>query len=305
MGSETVSGVQIKDMRAIPPTPWRHWSRFAPNSHEFVDPAGDRVVRAVLFERLEPGDATMMAASHLPTHINSYDVLIASLRLPLPGSGLDPIEPIGGALMMRPECLLAAGGGPLALIPGPTDHLQVNLYIHTDGPSGEPMITLDQLAETTAKLEREHPGSVHADRGEFVTADGEVHELLEICWEDRMGRKFPFPDPPRLSVPLLLPITAYPWQPVEPGVQIKPFLTIAPVGPELKLVKLDKGAGFPSPESEKAQFVAVMAGAVRAVATRVSDISGIFAPAGESLGTLVAEEPSLLWLIQWDRKPRD
>src|SRR5271154_7339372 len=120
------SGLQTRDMKEVRRTPWPHWTLFDPNTHELVDPAGDRTIRVVCFERLYPGgEGTIMSASYVPRHLNSYDVLSANLKLPLPDSGRDPVDPIDGIVMMRPECLLAPGRGGMPASPPATDHIQV------------------------------------------------------------------------------------------------------------------------------------------------------------------------------------
>lgn len=292
-------------MSQVRRSPWPHWTSFNPNTHEFIAPTGDHRIRVVCFERLHPGgEGTIMSASYVPSHANSYDVLFANLKLPLPDAGRDPVDPIDGILSMRPESLFTQGRGAMPAQPPATDHIQVNIYLHVDGPSGEPMIMLPELVETVAELERDQPDRVRADKGEYVAADGTVHELLEVCWEKRMGRKFRYPQPPRLSVPLVLPVNAYVWAAsrTDPGAHIKPFLSIAAGGPVIKLVKLDKGAKLGAKKLDKHRFMAVLAGAVRDHSNTSGELSVLYGPPGESFGTLVAEQPTLLWVVDWQPK---
>jgi hypothetical protein len=292
-------------MSKVRRSPWPHWTSFSPNTHEFIDPAGDHRIRVVCFERLHPGgEGTIMSAGYVPSHANSYDVLFANLQLPLPDAGRDPVDPIDGILAMRPESLFTQGRSAMPAQPPATDHIQVNIYLHVEGPSGEPLITLPELAAMVAKLEREQPDRVRADKGEYVAADGTVHELLEVCWERRMGRKFRYPKPPRLNVPLVLPVNAYAWSAsaVDSGVHIKPFLSISAGGPVIKLVKLDKGAKFATTRLDKHRFIAVLAGAVNDRGKSLSDLSVLYGPPGEMFGTLVAEQPTLLWVVDWQPK---
>lgn len=293
---------QHRDLRQVQRSPWPHWTSLRVNTCELLDPSGGRVVRVVCFERLEPGDVTQMSAGYVPRHRNSYDVLAVNLKLPLPDSGLDPVEPIGGHVSLRPECLLWQGGSGMP-VPAPiTDHVEINIYLHSEGPSGEPMITLDRLAAAVAKLDSDHPGHMRHEHGEYLEPDGTLREALEVCWETVMGRPFAYSDPPRLGVPLTMPMGAYPWysSSEQPGVHVKPFITIGAMGPSLKLVKLDEGADLDGVMLDGHRFVSVLAGGIRYDGQHVGDLNVIFGSPGDQLGPIVAEQPSLLWVVDWN-----
>ena len=95
---------------------------------------------------------------YVPRHRNSYDVLFVNLKFPLPGSGPNLAEPIGGTLTYRPECLWSEGGTTYAATPPVSGHIEVNIYLQSEGSSGEPMVTLRQVASAVASLDREQPG---------------------------------------------------------------------------------------------------------------------------------------------------
>jgi hypothetical protein len=275
------------------------------NTYEFVDREHGRVVRVFSVERLEPGDTTQMALEYVPRHRNSYDVLFVNLKFPLPGSGPNLAEPIGGTLTYRPECLWSEGGTTYAATPPVSGHIEVNIYLQSEGSSGEPMVTLRQVASAVASLDREQPGCLQHARGEYLAPDGTVREALEVCWERIVGGKFPYPDPPPLDFPLTFPVAAYPWHPSpsEHGVQYKSFVSVNATGPFVKLVRLDEGAELGSVSLDEHRLVAVLAGRVRYESESLSDLNVLFGSPGTVLAQMVAEEPTLLWVVQW--RPKD
>jgi hypothetical protein len=293
--------VQIQNMRQVQQLAWPHWTAMRTNTHEFVDPEGDRGVRVFCVERLEPGEVTQMASDYVPPHRNSYDVLFVTLQLPLSDTGVDAAEPIGGSFTYRPECLWTEGGKSFPASPPVSDHIQVNVYLHTNGHSGQPMITLGQVSEVLEELEREHPGSVQRARGEYLAPDGSVRETLEVCWERVMGYAFPYPAPQPLSFPMNFSVTAFPWHRSlnEPGVRYKPLVRINALGPVVKLVHLGEGAVLGAIPIDNYRFLSVLAGRVSYGQESLSDLTVLFGSPGAQLQQIVAEEPTLLWVIDW------
>src|SRR5258707_886613 len=108
----TRTGVQIQDIGTLEisdcPT--------APNlmflDHHFIDP-GRRTMRVKSFYRLNPGDVHFRNSKkdqnatdldgHENRHRHNWEKILLDLQLPLPDSGLDPIDPIGGWVRYHPE----------------------------------------------------------------------------------------------------------------------------------------------------------------------------------------------------------
>ena len=157
------------DMTTVPRRPLPHWTLLSSNLAELT--AGDqgRTVRVLCFERLEPSrvNNTQMAAPYVPRHRNSYDVFVMNVELPGNVSGLDQLDELGGELLYRPEGLLFEGGVPMSQGLGPPneDFVQINLYVHTEGPSGEPLLTFDRVETLLDRLATELPGEFLRERG--------------------------------------------------------------------------------------------------------------------------------------------
>lgn len=295
------SWAQYVDMRSVQRRVWPHWTSLRVNTCELIGPSANRVVRVVLFERLEPGEPTQLAPAFIPRHRNSYDVLSVSLKLPIPGSSVDPLEPLGGELIYRPECLLSeAMPGPVPV--PPEEHVEVNIYLHTEGPSGAPMITLDQIETCVAKLDRDHPGRLMLERGEYLQDGGIVREALEVCWEEIHNRPMIYSELPAVSAPVIFPIPATPWSsfPDRTGTEVKRFAAIKNTGVSMELLRLDEGASLPSEVLGLSRFVAVLAGRIRYKDQTLDDLSVIFGGPSQKFGRIHAENRSLLWAVNWE-----
>ena len=300
------AGIEVKDMRNVQSAPWPHHTDARNNTYEFVDAEGGRTVRVVRCARLEPGELNHAAIYRRPRHRNQYDVLAISAQMRSSGAIEDRADPIGGVVMVRPEGLLFEGGAPdgeAALAPR-SEHAQVSVFLHTNGPSGEPLITLAEVAEAVQELERDGAGRIDAANGEYIEPGGTVRELFEVCWETIMGRPFPYPEPPQLNVPLECPIAVYPWYPsrTEQGVQVKPFAALSALGPIVKLVKLDEGAKLDARTLENHRLLAILVGEIRCGKLDLLDLTVLFCKPGDELPSIVADRPSLIWDVQWRPK---
>ena len=127
----------------------------------FIDPKG-RTVRVRSFYRLYPGDihernkrrgggvanseqdrskrATEQAREGRHRHF--WEKILIDIELPLPDSGMDPIEPIGGYVRYHPE---GAWYGPFDVYRkrvGPEDRVIVHCHLHTEGSAYQPLQTI-------------------------------------------------------------------------------------------------------------------------------------------------------------------
>ena len=130
-------------------------------------------VRVQCFERLEPSDVnrTQLAADYVPSHRNIFDVFVLNARLPLSADPSSQIENFGGELAYRPEGLLFSGGKPTSQSTAPPnrDHVLVNVYLQTEGPGGQPLLTLDRIAAAADHLSKTGEGRLARERGEYVS----------------------------------------------------------------------------------------------------------------------------------------
>src|SRR5580704_12629653 len=101
--STRTTGVQVQDISEVPLTDYPP----LPDSVKFMDfyfmDPGRRTVRVKSFYRLNPGDVHDRTTKKKPTpvgapryenrHRHVLEKILLDVHLPLPGSGLDPIEP--------------------------------------------------------------------------------------------------------------------------------------------------------------------------------------------------------------------
>jgi hypothetical protein len=300
---------QIVDMRQVKPRRWPHWTALCTNTWELATGDGRRNVRVQCFERLEPSDVnrTQMAASYVPSHRNIFDVFVLNARLPLAADPSEQIEDFGGDLTYRPEGLLFSGGKPTSQSTAPPnrDHVLVNVYLQTEGPGGQPLLTLDRIAVAADHLSKAGEGRLARERGEHVAPDGQVREALEVCWETVMGHPYPFPDPPPVDGMVKFRLASYPWRESAPGsgVKVKTIAKFGDIGPSFSFVKLETGAEVASRRLRRYTFAAVIAGRISGTALDIGEMNVMLGGPGDEIGSLRADKPTLLWLIDWNADP--
>ena len=207
---------QIVNMRQVERRRWAHWTALRANTWELAARDGRRDVRVQCFERLEPSDVngTQLTADYVPSHRNIFDVFVLNVRLPLSGG-----PELADRKLERPARLPAGGlalcrGKPMSQSTAPPnpDHVLINVYVQTQGPGGQPLLTLDRIATAADHVSETGEGRLVRERGEYVAPDGQVREALEVCWESVMGHPYPFPDPPAVDGMVKFSLAAYPWR---------------------------------------------------------------------------------------------
>jgi hypothetical protein len=250
---------------------------------------------------------TQMAASYVPSHRNIFDVFVLNARLPLAADPSEQIEDFGGELTYRPEGLLFSGGKPTSQSTAPPnrDHVLVNVYLQTEGPGGQPLLTLDRIAVAADHLSKAGEGRLARERGEHVAPDGQVREALEVCWETVMGHPYPFPDPPPVDGMVKFRLASYPWRESAPGsgVKVKTIAKFGDIGPSFSFVKLETGAEVASRRLRRYTFAAVIAGRISGTALDIGEMNVMLGGPGDEIGSLRADKPTLLWLIDWNADP--
>lgn len=293
-------------MRQVKPRRWPHWTALCTNTWELAASDGRRNVRVQCFERLEPSDVnrTQMAADYVPSHRNIFDVFVLNARLPLSADLSSQIENFGGELVYRPEGLHFSGGKPTSQSTAPPnrDHVLVNVYLQTEGPGGQPLLTLDRIAAAADHLSKTGEGRLARERGEYVAPDGQIREALEVCWESVMGHPYPFPDPPPVDGMVKFGLASYPWRESAcgPGVKVKAIAAFGGIGPSFSFVKLETGAEVPSRRLRRYTFAALIVGRVSATGGDLDEMHVMLGGPGDKISSLRADKPTLLWLIDWN-----
>ena len=150
--------------------------------HHFVDPKG-RTVRVKSFYRIEPGQyhERNQRKEGVPEpekpkgegkHRHFWEKILCDIQLPLPGSGLDPIEPIGGHIRYHPE---GAWYGPFEVFNKrhcPDDRIIVHCHVHTDGSAYQPFQTFTCMKEKMRELYQQRNDPWGPDW--YIGFDGEL-----------------------------------------------------------------------------------------------------------------------------------
>lgn len=302
----TIAHPPVVNMRQVERRRWPHWTALSANTCELAARDGRRDVRVQCFERLEPSDVngTQLTAAYVPSHRNIFDVFVLNVRLPLSGDLSAQIENLSGQLVYRPEGLLFAGGKPMSQSTAPpnTDHVLVNVYVQTQGPGGQPLLTLDRIAAAADHLSETGPGRLVRERGEYIAPDGQVREALEVCWESVMGHPYPFPDAPAVDGMVKFSLAAYPWRESScgTGMKVKKIAAFGDNGPSFSFAKFEAGAEVAARRLHKHTFAAVIVGRVSNRLLNLDESHVMLASPGDEIGSLRAEKPTLLWLVDWN-----
>jgi hypothetical protein len=277
----------------------------------FIDPRG-RTVRMRSFYKLLPGevhyrnkrrgDAPPDAKPKREgKHRHFWEKILIDIELPLPGSGLDPIEPIGGYVRYHPE---GAWYGPFdvyAKRTGPDDRVIVHCHLHTEGSAYQPLQTISSMKEHMGKLMQARNDAWGDDW--YIGFDGRRQEdenpAQAATWEAWQQRRIQFKEPPISDELIKLNVNAFPWYPQGNGVSIKPIAMFNAQGPITMMVRLEAGASLPARVMRDHRVLAVLAGKVAMGGDMLADRVAVFASPGDELPALTAEEPSLLWVVRW------
>lgn len=290
----------------------------------FIDPRG-RTVRMRSFYRLNPGDVhyrnkrrggetdeSASPVSHDRSEVRSkeaqdgrhrhfWEKLLIDIELPLPGSGLDPIEPIGGYVRYHPE---GAWYGPFNTYRkrvGPHDRVIVHCHLHTEGSAYRPLQTISSMKEHMSRLMQERNDPWGADW--YIGFDGEKqwdeNPAQAATWEAWQQARIQFKDPPISDELIKLNVNAFPWFPQGGGVSIKPIAAFNAQGPIVSLIRLEAGASLPEKMLGDHRIFAVLAGNVAMGDTPLKERVVVFGSPGDRFASVTASEPSLIWLVRW------
>jgi hypothetical protein len=313
----TRTGVQIQDVGAL------EAEDFALANVKFLDchlaDPGRRTVRVRSFYRLNPGDVHYRNAKKDPNeelggspvardegrHRHSWEKILLDLQLPLPDSGLDPLEPISGWVRYHPEGVFYSVPDVYRKRVGPDDRVIVHCHVHTEGSEYTPLQTLGNMREQMEKINRQRPGEFPAPDGDwYLGFDGvrveESNPTQAKAWEEWQQRRLVFKESPIADDLIRLYVNAFPWyEHPSPGVKIKPIAAFNAMGPITVLLRLEAGSKLPSRLIRDHRMMAVMAGDVRVGDDRLKELTVAYGSPGDEFPPIVANERSLLWSVRW------
>jgi len=277
----------------------------------FIDPRG-RTVRVRSFYRLEPGeiherngrrggDAAPQESQREGRHRHFWEKILIDVELPLPGSGLDPIEPIGGYVRYHPE---GAWYGPFDVYKkrvGPDGRVIVHCHLHTEGSDYRPLQTISSMKQHMADMMQERNDAWGPDW--YIGFDGEKqwdeNPAQAATWERWQQKRVAFKEPPISDELIKLNVNAFPWYPQGGGVSIKPIAAFNAQGPIVSLIRLEAGAKLPAKLLRDHRVIAVLAGNVTMSEQPVKERVAVFGSPGDHLPAITATEPALIWLVRW------
>jgi hypothetical protein len=288
----------------------------------FIDPRG-RTVRMRSFYRLLPGEVhwrnkprggekapipvhgdrseTFSKEAQEGRHRHFWEKILIDIELPLPGSGLDPIEPIGGHVRYHPE---GAWYGPFEVYRkrvGPDDRVIVHCHLHTEGSAYQPLQTISSMKEHMAQAMLERNDAWGPDW--YIGFDGEKqwdeNPAQALAWEFWQQKRIKFKEPPISDELIKLNVNAFPWYPQGGGVSIKPIAAFNAQGPIVSLIRLEAGAKLPAKLLRDHRIFAVLAGNVSMGERAVKERVAVFGSPGDHIPAITATEPSLIWLVRW------
>jgi hypothetical protein len=288
----------------------------------FIDPRG-RTVRMRSFYRLNPGEVhwrnkprggenaprpdhgdrseTFSKEAQEGRHRHFWEKILIDIELPLPGSGLDPIEPIGGHVRYHPE---GAWYGPFDVYRkrvGPDDRVIVHCHLHTEGSDYRPLQTISSMKQHMADMMAERNDAWGPDW--YIGFDGETqfdeNPAQAATWERWQQQRIQFKEPPISDQLIKLNVNAFPWYPQGGGVSIKPIAAFNAQGPITSLIRLEQGAKLPARMLRDHRIFAVLAGNVTMGEDRAKERVAVFGSPGDHFPAITATEPSLIWLVRW------
>jgi hypothetical protein len=290
----------------------------------FIDPRG-RTVRMRSFYRLNPGDvhwrnkprggeggkrleqqdasSKFSKEAQEGRHRHFWEKILIDLELPLPDSGLDPIEPIGGYVRYHPE---GAWYGPFDVYRkrvGPDDRVIVHCHLHTEGSAYTPLQTISSMKEHMAQAMQQRNDAWGPDW--YIGFDGEKqwdeNPAQALAWEFWQQKRIQFKEPPISDELIKLNVNAFPWypHPIHKDVRIKPIAAFNAQGPITSLIRLEEGASLPARVLRDHRILAVLAGDVLLGEQPIRERIAVFGSPGDEVPKLTATEPSLLWLVRW------
>jgi hypothetical protein len=310
--STRTTGVQIQDISEVPLSDYPP----QPDSVSFMDfyfmDPGRRTLRVKSFYRLNPGEVHDRTTKKHPTpegapryenrHRHVLEKIVCDLHFPLPDSGLDPIEPIGGWVRYHPEGVWYGPFDASQKRVGPDDRVIVHCHIHTEGSLYQPLQTWQSTADNLAKIERERPGSILGPDA-YVAFDGELVDRplahQDAGYEEWQGKRMTWNEPAVSDDLIRLNVNGFPWYDHSRGALIKPIAAFNAMGPISWLMRLEPGATLPEKAISDHRMMSVMAGNVTLGDDRLKDLTIAFGSPGDNFPSVTANEPSILFFARW------
>jgi hypothetical protein len=204
-------------------------------------------------------------------------------------------ECYGRDVMEEGDCVYV----PEGVYYGPTrtaekcDH-NVRISLHFPGPSGFPTPVWPEVMKAQKEMREKQVGQF--EKGLFIWPNGKKQDAFEAVQEYIVGSKLKYPEP-RYRNYIIMRHSNYSWVPLEgaPGVSVKHLGYFNERGPNIKLMRMEKGAETPQGEVNFQQVRLVLEGEVDYDGEKYQPVSCMFFPAGAPYApTRAVNETTLL-----------
>ncbi len=168
--------------------------------------------------------------------------------------------------------------------------------IQFEGPSGIPYPDPDDVVNAQRRLKE--TGTF--DDGVYTFANGRKRDAYEAILEEVTGQKVEYPKP-RLNSYVVVHSTALPWVPHDStgGVEQKHLAYFFETGPNIKMLRIAKGASLPAgiPVGHRAVFL--LEGDVGFGGKDFDALSYFVLPSGETYPAFEARSETTLLMVGW------
>lgn len=192
--------------------------------------------------------------------------------------------------------------GPMRSVDDPTTRCHM-LQTQFTGPANRPFLDQTLIAKTTKELEKHGTfadGIYQPDGGRPIDSFEAITIAIEQQKTRLTGEEFVHYAEPRLLHPVYVRTKQLPWLPLSDGVEIKHVLYMYEAGPNVKLVRLAKGAMLPSDIVDFQQTRWLVEGAISWESMRREAISCMFYPPNVRYPETRAEaDDTVLLILQW------
>jgi hypothetical protein len=173
----------------------------------------------------------------------------------------------------------------------------VRISLHFPGPSGFPTPVWSEVMAAQQEMREKEVGTF--DHGLFIWPNGKKQDGFEAVQEYITGGKLNYPQP-RYRSYVIMRHSNYSWVPLAgaPGVSVKHLGYFNESGPNIKMVRLEKGAQTPAGQVDFQQVRLVLEGEVTYEGESYKPVSCMFFPAGAPYASTTSVSETTLLVTQ-------
>jgi hypothetical protein len=207
-------------------------------------------------------------------------------------------ECYGKDVMEEGDCAYVPEGvhyGPTRTAEGHKDNVRISL--HFPGPSGFPTPVWPEVMRAQKEMREKQVGQF--EKGIFVWPNGRKQDAFEAVQEYIIGEKLTYPEP-RYRSYIIMRHANFSWVPLGEiqGVFVKHLGYFNERGPNLKMIRMDRGAETPGGRVPFQQVRLVLDGEVAYEGENYKPVSCMFFPADAPYSATAATAETTLLVMQ-------